>query len=188
MLTITELANTPVCIEDDAFDEETFFELQVYMNTLDPTKGLEYVKEGHRFYKPLYDFARKEIYNHRVILRDRVTNKLSNLSDDLKDCDFQIYLRCIDTPMEGKIHTDTDWKMLTTMLYVSDVGDGTMFFDSEYGTNIEEVEWKPNRLVSLIPSDTSWHSFKNSGQIARNTVQYILYNKEYTKVVRDDYE
>jgi len=188
MLTITELANTPVCIEDDAFDEETFFNLQAYFSTLNESNGFDYIRKDNIFYEAINKLARTKIYNHRVILRDRVTNKLSNLSDDLKDCDFQIFLRCIDTPMEGKIHTDTDWKMLTTMLYVSDVGDGTMFFDSEYGTNIEEVEWKPNRLVSLIPSDTSWHSFKNSRQIARNTVQFILYNKEYTKEVRDGYE
>ena len=185
MLTITELANTPVCIEDDLLSDDVFFDLQLYMNTIDPTKGLEFVRKGHRFFKPLHALAKKEIYNHRVILRDRVSNKLSNLSDDLKDVEFQIFLRAIDMPMDGKIHRDTDWKMLTTMLYVSDVGDGTMFFDSEYGTNIQEVEWRPNRLVSLIPSETSWHSYKNSSQITRNTVQYIMYNKEHTKEVRD---
>ena len=103
------------------------------------------------------------------------------LSDNLDESDFQYFIRNMETPETHKIHRDSGWKMLSTILYLSDDGDGTMFFDSELGTNLEEVEWRPNRLVSFIPSSTSWHSFKNSGQITRSTIQFTLYNKEYSK-------
>lgn len=181
MLTITELANTPVCIEDDAFDEETFFNLQVYASTFNNLNGFNYIRKDHKFYEAINKVATTKIYNHRIILRDRVPNKIVNLSDNLDESDFQYFIRNMETPETHKIHRDSGWKMLSTILYLSDDGDGTMFFDSELGTNLEEVEWRPNRLVSFIPSSTSWHSFKNSGQITRSTIQFTLYNKEYSK-------
>lgn len=179
MLTITEKAGTPICIEDDLLDEDTLFELQIYMRNMN--NGTEPVLKDNIFYQPLMKIFKDHVYHHRFLLKDRVQNKRSELSDEIDDCVFQIFLRSMGE-RDSKPHRDNSWKILSSIMYVGpDKSIGTIFLDSETSEEPHEVEWKPNRIVSMIPSKTSWHTYKNYGIIDRHTVQFILANKENYK-------
>ena len=58
------------------------------------------------------------------------------------------------------IHTDAVNKIFSTVVYLSENGHGTPLYQSnDIHSLAKTVEWKPNRALSFLRSDHSWHDF-----------------------------
>ena len=152
----------PYIIKDDFLNKDIFYGLK---NNFD---------KQHLFEHILQDIAKNELYNHRLQLRDIVHNKRCNHSDNPDDCFCNIYFVTHKSGHVTSPHLDNSWKLLSSVLYVSDEGDGTIFIDNDKEI---QIEWKPNRLVSFIPSQDSWHKYQNTLDVDRQTVTFFYGNK-----------
>jgi len=152
----------PLIIQDDFLKKEQF----------------EFLKENfkHKFMVEniLLTAAIYKLYKHRLTLKKLVDNPRCEHSDIPQSCFWNIHLV---THVPGTVkdkHLDSSWKLLSSVLYVSDRGEGTTFIDEE---SEHQIEWKPNRVVSFIPSEDSWHRYENMLNTDRNTVLFNYGNK-----------
>ncbi len=75
-------------------------------------------------------------------------------------------------------HTDSDNKLLSCVLYVSQENIGTMLYSSSDKDNSFEVEWKPNRLFVFSRTDDSWHSWSSNNNNRATLVWNIMLDKQ----------
>ena len=152
----------PLIIEDDFLKKEQFDFLRKNFNHKFMVEGI------------LRTAAIYKLYRHRLQLKEQVYNKRCDYSDIPHSCFWNIHLV---THVPGTVkdkHLDSSWKLLSSVLYVSDRGEGTTFIDEE---GEYQIEWKPNRLVSFIPSEDSWHRYENMLNTDRHTVLFNYGNK-----------
>ena len=152
----------PLIIQDDFLKKEQF----------------EFLKENfkHKFMVEniLLTAAIYKLYKHRLTLKKLVDNPRCEHSDIPQSCFWNIHLVTLVPGREKGKHRDAEWKLLSSILYVSDEGGGTIFIDEE---GEHQIEWKPNRLVSFIPSEDSWHRYENMLNTERRTVNFNYGNK-----------
>lgn len=131
----------------------------------------------------LQNFAWTELVKHRTELEKITHNKRNKLPCNENDSFFRIMVKVMDPGTKHhSIHLDSDWKQLTTIVYVSDENTGTKFYtDNNKLAFYKEVEWKKNKGYSFIPSSTSWHDFENSIEFnePRIVIMFTLCNKRY---------
>ena len=152
----------PLIIQDDFLKKEQF----------------EFVKKNfnHKFMveNTLQTAALYKLYRHRLELKEQVDNKRCSHSDIPHSCFWNIHLVTHVPGTDHRVHLDSSWKLLSSVLYVSDEGEGTIFIDNG---EEKQIEWKPNRVVSFIPSEDSWHKFQNTLNTDRQTVLFNYGNK-----------
>jgi len=172
----------PHIVEDDIFTEQELKEINYY-----------YVKEfnkNERVYSrvdvkhPLYDIllkaAENKFYQHRLKLRDEVKNKRCLHSDEPDECFWNISVASHKPNYTHKLHKDSGYKLLSTVFFFSERGEGTIF-KGHNGNKVlynkeHQIEWKRNRAMSFIPSKTSWHYFKNTLDTNRETIVFFYGN------------
>jgi len=77
------------------------------------------------------------------------------------------------------IHIDAPWKLCTFVWYLSEYGDGTHVYTSDNASDyVGEMEWKPNRVVTFTPEGGTYHSYGNTKNVERITLNIILYDRK----------
>jgi len=111
----------------------------------------------------------KELQN----IRNKLLEQVPNASDqELTANDYIIWANRQIPYNKYKVHIDSPWKRLSTVLYVGSFNQGTMFHENEnpHSKVVGQVEWKENRAMSFVPSTTSFHSYANTREYHRDTV------------------
>jgi asparagine N-glycosylation enzyme membrane subunit Stt3 len=78
------------------------------------------------------------------------------------------------------IHPDTDYKLMSTVLYVSPRGDGTELYKTMNKNSLHSVlTWKQNRALTFVGQtkpelQQTWHNYGNSQSQARVAINMIL--------------
>ena len=111
----------------------------------------------------------KELQN----IRNKLLEQVPNASDqELTANDYIIWANRQTPFAKYKVHIDSPWKRLSTVLYVGKFNQGTMFHENErpHSKIVGQVEWKENRAMSFVPSTTSFHSYANTREYHRDTV------------------
>ena len=158
----------PIIIEDDFLDEQDFIDIKKQFGN----KSL--IDESILFDDMLHDIARNKLYDHRLQLKNHINNQRCNHSDNPDDCFWNVlFVNHIPGTIKEE-HRDSSWKLLSSVLYISDKGNGTTFVDNN---NEKQIEWKPNRIVSFIPSENSWHKYSNTLQSDRLTILFNYGNR-----------
>ena len=152
----------PLIIEDNFLSDEDFSDVKEYFGHLHIVEDM------------LQKIAREKLYNHRKKLRDIVKNERCSHSDSPDDCFYNIYFNTHQPGYIKEPHLDNTWKLLSSVLYIGDEGNGTIFM---HGDREEQIEWKLNRVVSFIPSEDSWHRYENTLNSERLTMTFFYGNK-----------
>ena len=172
----------PHSIIDDFFAEDILEEIEQTCEDID--FGLCKV----------YDSLRKRIEEEyfpvlrvtRDALLTQVPNALSPITTE--DATFNVWVNKQQPHHAFKVHNDSPWKMLSTVVYIGEKGQGTLFHNDREDTEIRgATPWKHNRAFSFIPSTTSWHSYKNPFDTYRKTVLFNMgtlrdIKKAYTEI------
>lgn len=58
------------------------------------------------------------------------------------------------------IHNDDEFKIMSSIFYISSKGTGTLLYDKNKKF-YEEVTWRKGKGYSFIPTKSSWHNYKN---------------------------
>jgi hypothetical protein len=56
-------------------------------------------------------------------------------------------------------HTDSSMKVVSSVLYVSDKGQGTRLSKNAKMEEPYQIEWKPNRLMTFSRTKDTWHDY-----------------------------
>lgn len=96
-----------------------------------------------------------------------------------------IHLTSTKPNLVHPIHVDSEFKIMSAVLYVGENNKGTRLYKTKDGPVITEVEWKPNRLfVFCGMDDITWHDYTSSGQ--RFTYNYFVVDP--TKITNSEYK
>lgn len=163
MISIDNWRHIPMIVEDNFLDEQDFLDVKKYFNDKSVIDDM------------LHDIARDKLYKHRLQLKNYINNSRCEYSDNPDECFWNVLLVNHSPGTIKDLHRDSSWKLLSSVLYVSDNGDGTTFRNKL--ENEIQIEWKPNRVVSFIPSDDSWHKYSNTLESDRLTVLFNYGNR-----------
>ena len=168
MISVDNSYHIPIIIEDDFLDEQDFVDIKKHFDN----KSL--IDESILFDDMLHDIARNKLYDHRLQLKNHINNQRCNHSDNPDDCFWNVlFVNHVPGTIKEE-HRDSSWKLLSSVLYISDKGNGTTFVDND---NEKQIEWKPNRIVSFIPSENSWHKYSNTLESDRLTILFNYGNR-----------
>lgn len=86
--------------------------------------------------------------------------------------DFVIWANKQPPHSAYKVHLDSPWKRLSTIVYVGEINQGTLFHESlkEGSKIVGQIEWKENRAMAFVPSSSSFHSYANDKDYVRDTI------------------
>lgn len=73
----------------------------------------------------------------------------------------EISLAVFKPPMCVPRHTDTEDKLLSVVVYLSENNRGTILYRGEQYAR--EVQWKQNRAFAFVRTEDTWHSFETDG-------------------------
>ena len=122
---------------------------------------------------PEADEVRNVFGNELQNIRNKLLEQVPNASDrEMTPNDYIIWANRQIPFAKYKNHIDSPWKRLSTVLYVGEFNQGTLFHEdaSEFSRIVGQVEWKENRAMSFVPSTTSFHSYENTREYHRDTV------------------
>ena len=63
--------------------------------------------------------------------------------------------------MSYPTHEDMPSKLTSTVLYLGDIGNGTLLYGERDGPVLAEAEWKHNRAMYFQRSENTWHAYHN---------------------------
>jgi len=172
----------PHFIHDDFFKEELLS--YIYNKYKDQDHGDKWLTADDAFLNnALQEIAYETLFPVKELLDNCVSNAKNKHTCNLNDSFFRILIKVMDPgTSHHSIHTDADWKQLTTIVYISNQGTGTKFYKGNTPESFAtEVEWKQNRGYSFVPSKTSWHNFEHAENATekRIVVMFTLANKRY---------
>ena len=169
-------------IVDNLLDQESFTGLINYIESVyDFTKATKGYKELHN--KDSNSYISNLLCPKILELKDLLFDKL-NYANKILPLEYYPVIELVICPPNykyGRIHQDTDYKLMTTVLYVyPEISDGTEIYsredrDSYFGS----VEWKQNRALCFVGQSNpeyqqSWHDYQNSKSYPRVTMNLNL--------------
>jgi hypothetical protein len=122
-------------------------------------------------------------------LKEQYLNSLNYSNKVIPDKVYTHVELCICPPgfKDPEIHTDaTPFKLMTSILYVSpEHSDATILYSDRSKRN--KLEWKKNRALCFVGQNDdkyqrTWHSYENTTQEPRVTVNMILSSYENAKL------
>lgn len=132
--------------------------------------------------KQLQEHAKK-LWRVRKKLVPHTPDMLNILNCNKNDSFFRIMVKVMDPgTSHHEIHTDANWKQMTTIVYISPEGLGTLFYKGPNEKDfVKEVRWKQNLAYSFIPANNSWHNFKHLDGMKdkRIVLMFTLCNKTF---------
>ena len=153
----------PHAIIDNFLPQELYDRIKSNMNDMDV--GLHQLPEE--------DEVRNAFGNVLHDIRNKLLEQVPNASDqEMTTNDYVIWANRQQPHTSYKIHLDSTWKRLSTVLYVGEINQGTLFHESmkEGSKIVGQVEWKENRAMAFVPSSTSFHSYANDKHYFRDTI------------------
>jgi len=127
-------------------------------------------------------FEETYLYQKEAGLFDAIllkyADKLANHFDIVGKYDHVeiAYMNC-GAKYSYHVHTDSDKKVLSNILYLSDNGgeDGTRLYSEKEGEVKKESTWKPNRLLSFKRGDDTWHDYHSeNGNRTTIAINFII--------------
>ena len=168
MILIDNWRHIPMIVEDNFLSEEDFLDVKKYFNN-------KPLVDAFGINDMLHLVARDKLYKHRLELKNYVNDQRCNYSDNPDECFWNVLLVNHSPGTVKELHRDSSWKLLSSVLYISDNGNGTTFRNKL--ENEKQIEWKPIRVVSFIPSEDSWHKYSNTLESDRLTVLFNYGNR-----------
>jgi len=153
----------PHAIIDNFLPQELYNRIKQNMDGLDA--GLHELPEKNE----IKVLVSQSLHDIRIKLLKQVPNASEQ---EMTANDFVIWANKQPPHSAYKVHLDSKWKRLSTVLYVGADNQGTLFHRNEkVGSKvIGQVEWKENRALAFVPSSTSFHSYANNKDYMRDTV------------------
>lgn len=151
---------------------------QIDLQKLCPiTKNKKYL-ENINFYNECNEFSIKNLFPIYHRLYEITSNKHHDKIISLKKAIFIPSIGCVPPNYyHHSIHTDAQWKAMSTIYYISKHGTGTPLYDIKQNF-VTEIEWKQGRGYSFIPCDTSYHTYGNKTNYNRLTLVINLTTKK----------
>jgi hypothetical protein len=153
----------PHAIIDNFLPQELYDRIKSAMNDLDG--GLHQLPEENE--------VRNAFGNMLTNIRNKLLEQVPNASEqEMTPNDYVIWVNKQQPHTSYKIHIDSLWKRLSTIVYVGEINQGTRFHESmkEDSKIVGRVEWKENRAMAFVPSSTSFHSYANDKDYFRDTI------------------
>lgn len=110
-----------------------------------------------------------QIFRNRLHEIHKMVDKLS-VQKQNKKYRYEVSVVNIGKNYKYKIHRDSAEKILSVVIYISNVGRGTIMYDDHEGKNPREIPWEKNRAFAFCPSDDTWHSYEADGVNQRRSV------------------
>lgn len=57
------------------------------------------------------------------------------------------------------VHVDSKHKILSNIIYISDVNNGTRLYKSKGGDVYKTAPWRPNRMFTFKRTEDTWHDY-----------------------------
>lgn len=155
-------------LPSNLIDDFCKFGYSIYHNQKMNVKSLNPITNNDLYKNniDLYKLCRKFCYKHLVptykFLKENMTESPKR---DFNFGDDKIYFIPSVSVLEPgaiyePIHNDGDWKLLSSIFYISDKGTGTLLYDNNKQF-YNEITWKKGKGYSFIPTETAWHNYKN---------------------------
>lgn len=110
-----------------------------------------------------YDLLRE----HFAETHDTLTTTLYNKWTDGSPPEFKFAIQIQPPNYQYHIHPDNPWKKMSTTVFLSEDNIGTWLYESidqDYHQPSKKVEWKPNRALVFVGTDTTFHSFHTNSE------------------------
>ena len=78
-----------------------------------------------------------------------------------QETEFTCHLSIMGNKMSYPTHEDMPAKLTSTVLYLGDIGNGTLLYGERDGPVLAEAEWKHNRAMYFQRSENTWHAYHN---------------------------
>ena len=124
-----------------------------------------------------------KVFNELFKLTENPNNKYLKLEN--RTSFFRIQLKKLAPGFErNRIHTDSDWKQLVVVIYVSEEGEGTKLYkENDETTHYKTIPFKQNTAYAHIPCEQSWHDFEHPAiyKSDRTSLMFLLADTRYYK-------
>jgi hypothetical protein len=182
----------PYIIQDNFLEDKDFKFVQKYAKRIikDPSQNNHLISKKIHQSTQSYNvikignpqgntFKEPNVLNLYDKYSSKITSMLSELAADKAPLADHHTLSLIVTYPNAKYptHTDSDNKLLSCVLYVSQENIGTMLYSNSKQEDPFEVEWKPNRLFVFSRTDDSWHSWQSNHNYRATLVWNIMLDK-----------
>ena len=121
------------------------------------------------------DLASNVIKGYNVFrIDDKVLSDYFRESFKTKSLKHILEFNLMKPKYDYPIHDEAHWKKLSVVVYIKpEVGNGTYLYDKDQKI-AKQVEWKINRAFVFkgIPN-TTWHSYPNTQDTPRLTINYF---------------
>lgn len=101
------------------------------------------------------------------------------LKDLREDPDYilKIQLDACTDDYEYPIHTDTENKFASLLVYIGDNGVGTLLHENETDPAVVEAPYKDNCGLFFKRGENTWHSYNCEGNQIRRTFNIVLWKR-----------
>ena len=152
---------------------------KLHVQNINPIMKNDHYKENINLYKLCRKFCFKHLITTYRLLKQNMTEvpkRNFNVGDD------KIYFIPSVSILEPQaiyepIHCDADWKLMSSIFYISDNGTGTLLYDNNKQF-YEEISWQKGKGFSFIPSESSWHNYKNNTEGLRMALVINMTNRK----------
>lgn len=184
MLESYELCKKPFphVISDSLFNEDEYQRVLEFFDHLDT--GDHWLTAAHDLFEVFQDRAWSLFPLYKILLKD-THRPLNKRPVSEADSFFRIHAKKWNPGQHhGKLHRDSSWKQMSTVVYVGNCGVGTKIYSGPKElTPNKIIDWKPNRAMTFIPNQDSWHDFGHPADSTshRLSLIFLLANKKYYK-------
>ena len=153
----------PHAIIDNFLPQELYNRIKANMDGLDA--GLHVLPEKNE----IEGVVSNTLHDIRIKLLEQVPNASEQ---EMTTNDYVIWANRQQPHTSYKVHIDSPWKRLSTVVYVGEINQGTLFHESlkEGSKIVGQAEWKENRAMAFVPSSTSFHSYAIDKDYFRDTI------------------
>lgn len=174
---------------DDFLEAEEFKNLIDYVQSVyDFSKNTKGYREFHKHNSNTF---LSNLFSSKILdLKDKYFDELNYTNQKIPEVYYPFVELAICPPgfHYKRIHTDGDYKLMTTVLYVyPEVSDGTEIYSNEFQNSfVSSVEWKQNRALSFVAQrdnkhQGTWHNYGNSTKTPRVSLNLNLSCTEHGK-------
>jgi hypothetical protein len=181
-------------IVDHLFNESSFLILESAAQSL-----MQTIEQDNRAFIHPYKFSKlgidSSVYSCFIECANILLANVSSLLDGFPDSK-KSSLGYFCLPHFGvsgpdytePVHTDSHTRALTVVTYIlPEHNIGTDLYRTQDITSfVKTVEWKQNRTLMFTPSNSSWHTWHNTADISRITIDFTCHRLENLNKVLDN--
>lgn len=154
-------------VEDNFLSQDEFNIVREYSS-----KCFYRFKTENRFHMVMSDlrFYKETRKDHELgVVVDRIFEQYRGWFEELYERNLSKFYMLkefviIDGNFHYPPHTDAPSKVISSILYVSDEGEGTRLSKNKKMEEPHQIEWKPNRLLSFARTKNTWHDYFCAGK------------------------